>query len=722
MDFSKKITFFFIFFQILSFGNVFADEKPAQKVKSSGKDVVVIDEVIVSGSRLQKPPSAMPNTVTIIESEQLKKSTVVNYSLSAVLEKNVPGFGPSLNRLTGRAESLRGRNPLYLIDGVPQFNALRDGSRDGHTIDMDMVERIEVIHGSNAIQGVGATGGVINIVTKRANKDGKFHSDVRLGFTTHDSFNSDSFSYKGTYNGSIDLGKLDIAAGITEYKRGLFFDGDGDEVGLYLTQGDIVDSLSQDLFFKAGFEPVDGHRIQFTANDFNLERDGDFKAVVGSRAAGIVTSATKGDPSADVGDPAENDVTTLSLDYTAENVFDWRLVSQLYYQDFAALFEGGTFGNFYRLTTDGGPFLDQSQIVSRKVGVKITAANKDLFIQNLDLTLGFDVQIDRSKQILARTGREWVPETEQLGLAPFFQVDYELFNNFKLTSGLRVENVTLTVDDYTTIPAANSTPVGGGDPSFTELLPNVGAVYDVTSDISLYSSFSKGFTLPDVGRVLRAVNTPGQSVNSLVNLDPVVTDNLEFGIKYNDTRLNAEIAFYTSTSSLGSRLDLNSQGIFDVARERTEIMGLDFSAGYRINDHYKIGGSYAYIEAEFDANGDNEVDTDLDGLNVAPNRLNLYVEGDPMNDLNFRLSGYHLFTRDFEGPGSNGNANFEDSITLFDLAASYRRDFGTFSLGIENLLDNQYVTYFSQVETAQRDDAFFAGNGRTITLSFNKSF
>ena len=29
----------------------------------------------------------------------------------------MPGFGPSLKKLTGRGESLRGRNPLYTING-----------------------------------------------------------------------------------------------------------------------------------------------------------------------------------------------------------------------------------------------------------------------------------------------------------------------------------------------------------------------------------------------------------------------------------------------------------------------------------------------------------------------------------------------------------------------------------------------------------------------------
>jgi len=62
---------------------------------------------------------------------------------------------------------------------------LRDGSRDAHTIDPAMIERIEVIHGANALQGLGASGGIINIITKRApREDGDTWHDLSLGAST----------------------------------------------------------------------------------------------------------------------------------------------------------------------------------------------------------------------------------------------------------------------------------------------------------------------------------------------------------------------------------------------------------------------------------------------------------------------------------------------------------------------------------------------------------
>src|SRR3546814_19019596 len=60
---------------------------------------------------------------------------------------------------------MRGRAPLYAINGIPQSTPMRDGSRDGFTIDGFFVDRVEVIFGSNALQGIGGTGGIISQVT-----------------------------------------------------------------------------------------------------------------------------------------------------------------------------------------------------------------------------------------------------------------------------------------------------------------------------------------------------------------------------------------------------------------------------------------------------------------------------------------------------------------------------------------------------------------------------
>lgn len=125
-----------------------------------------IETISVSATRSSYPVSTVPATITVIDQEELKSQLAVTQDLSQILGNLLPSFSPSRQKLTANGETLRGREPLYMVDGVPQSTPLRNGSRDGNTIDPAMIERIEIIRGANAIQGMGASGGIINIITK----------------------------------------------------------------------------------------------------------------------------------------------------------------------------------------------------------------------------------------------------------------------------------------------------------------------------------------------------------------------------------------------------------------------------------------------------------------------------------------------------------------------------------------------------------------------------
>ena len=488
-------------------------------------------DVTVTATRIETPIASLPNTVTVIDNNAIRSRTAVSDDLASLLETSVPGFGPSLKKLTGRGESLRGRNPLYTVNGVPQHTPLRDGERDGHTIDMDFLERVEVVHGSSAMQGIGGTGGIVNLVTKSPKADGSWTQDVKLSLASHDSFDSDGVSTKLSYLLGKRVGKFDFIGGVSYHKRGMFFDARGDLVGLYATQGDIMDSTQRGLYAKAGVALAPQQRLEVTVSDFKLERDGDFVAVPGSRAAGRLTTSIKGDPRATVGDPARNDATTVSVEYRNKNLFGGDAIIQAYTYDYWALFEGGALPTF-ALTTGGPGFLDQSAISAEKVGAKLTYSMPGSRLAGFATTAGLDVTRDESAQVLARTGRTWVPPIVLSDVAPFVQTQRAVGSKLFLSGGVRLEAAGFDVADFTTLPSSNNTFVRGGSPSFSDVLPNIGAVYHATREISVYSSFSEGFTMPDVGRVLRAVNRPNLNVDSLVEVEPVVTTNLEFGGDY----------------------------------------------------------------------------------------------------------------------------------------------------------------------------------------------
>jgi len=677
-----------------------------------------VDEVVVRAARIGAPASGIAGTVTILDTETIVQQAAISDDLYSVLSISVPGFAPSIQKLTGRSETLRGRNPLYLVDGVPQHNALRDGSRDGHSFDLDFIERIEVINGSNAIQGVGATGGVVNTVTVTPQPGSGWNTRVRARAIADDEFSGDAFGYKGSVLVTRGGDDVDVAFGVALHERGLFIDDNGDPVGLYPTQGDIMDSTSTNLFGKATWRYSDDGSLTLLINDFDLERNGDFRAVLGDRAAGVPTGTIEGDPSADVGDPARNENTLISLTLTQENVLGGQFEAQIYDQSFEGLFEGGTFGNFFRLTVDGDPFLDQSAIVSDKFGIKTTYNRQ---FENWSFTGGIDFFEDESAQVLARSGREWVPETAFRSTAPYAQVGWEVSDKLTLTAGLRAEFATLEADDYVTIAAANSTPVAGGEPDFNETLPNVGVIFRVTDSVTVYGAFSEGFTMPDVGRVLRGINTPGLSVDNLFDLEPIVTDNLEVGVEFERGPLSARVAAFQSQADNGSRLLLNDAGIFEVQRQETEIDGFELVVDYTLDSGHVIGANYSNSDGQFDSDGVGEVDTDLDGVNIGPNRLNLYAFGPIGERVNWRVMLSNLEDREFRGPAAPENRDFE-GFWLANAFVNWDSGVGVFSLGVENLLNEGYFTYFAQTEPGARADTFFRGNGRTLTIGWDRQF
>ncbi len=123
------------------------------------------DNIVVTAARTILPPNALPLTVDVIGKDALDQQVLISGSVTDAVATLTPSFSPTRQKLSGAGETLRGRSPLYAINGIPQSTPLRDGSRDGFTIDGFFIDRVEVIYGSNALQGIGVTGGIVNQVT-----------------------------------------------------------------------------------------------------------------------------------------------------------------------------------------------------------------------------------------------------------------------------------------------------------------------------------------------------------------------------------------------------------------------------------------------------------------------------------------------------------------------------------------------------------------------------
>lgn len=677
----------------------------------------VTEEVVVTASRTNKPITAIPNTVRIIDREALNTQLAVSSSLLDSLSYSVPSLTPGRQKMTSSGVTLRGRTPLYMVDGIPQSTPLRNGERSGFTIDPAFVDRVEVIYGANAIQGVGATGGVINYVTVKAPRGGDWHREVTVDIATDD-FNDNATHYKVSALAAREFDRTDAVIGMTYDIQDLYYSGDGKPVAVDTTQGDIMDSRTLNLFTKLGLNIGEHQRLELTGNYFDLEGDGDYRVVSGDRDAEIAASSEKGSGR---GDPTYNEAFNLALTYTHGNIYNGELTVQGFYYDFYALYGGDAFPVFQDPSiAPAGTLFDQSALASEKYGTKLTYIRDNTFWDGLQIATGIDYLRDETFQELAQTGRLWVPEMIYEGWAPFLQLEQRVLEDrLRLSAGARYENVELEVPDFTTIASANSTPVEGGSPSFEEVLANVGVVFDLTDSLSVFASYAEGFTMPDAGLILRSVNTPGQRVDELVDLQPVIADNMEIGANYHNGGLEVSGSYFRSDSDLGSRIQVVN-GAGQIRREKTEIKGLELALSYRFDSGIAAGAAYSKLEGRFDSDGDGNVDKDLDGRNIAPDRMNLYVEGALATHWSARLQYSKLFDRSFDGGLPRHDF---DGYGLVDAIVAYQKpDLGHFTLGVQNLLDEEYITYYSQTVTFVGNNNYVAGRGRTLSLGWKKAF
>lgn len=151
----------------------------AQETPPGDENAVVLNEVVLSAEEQNKQALG----VSQITDEDLERQPVVN-DISEIVRKmpgvNLTGNNTSGQRGNNRQIDIRGMGPentLILIDGKPVMsrNAVkmsrggeRDTRGDSNWVPAEMIERIEVIRGPAAARyGSGASGGVVNIITKR---------------------------------------------------------------------------------------------------------------------------------------------------------------------------------------------------------------------------------------------------------------------------------------------------------------------------------------------------------------------------------------------------------------------------------------------------------------------------------------------------------------------------------------------------------------------------
>ena len=156
-----------------------------------------LDPMVITATMTEKKDMEVPSTTSVYSHKQLVQTgatTVegaLKYATGLVFKAETAGTGEGEFLVRGKR-----RGTLVLVNGVPEN--VRTGYYDLDSINIDDVERIEIIRGGGAIlYGSDSTGGVINIITKDQRSNMLSVSGGNYGVQN--------------YRGSMQAGKLGIS-------------------------------------------------------------------------------------------------------------------------------------------------------------------------------------------------------------------------------------------------------------------------------------------------------------------------------------------------------------------------------------------------------------------------------------------------------------------------------------------------------------------------------
>ncbi|MBK8964640.1 MAG: TonB-dependent receptor [Candidatus Competibacteraceae bacterium] len=235
-----------------------------------------LPELVVTATRVPIPPEQSGSAITVIDREQLEQRQI---RIVADALRDVPGATVSRSGGPGNLTEiyLRGaetNQTLVLIDGV-EVNNPDGGAFDFNSL-LDLeVERIEVLRGPQSVLwGSSAIGGVINILTKRAERP--FQASARLeGGSFNTWHTSGSVGGRGErYDALLSGGWLQTDG----WSAGSEWRGNSEDDGAKIGA----------LLFKGSVRPVDDLELtlteRYTRNrtEFDAFLGGDQKPVVDS--------------------------------------------------------------------------------------------------------------------------------------------------------------------------------------------------------------------------------------------------------------------------------------------------------------------------------------------------------------------------------------------------------------------------------------------------------
>ncbi|MEM6432335.1 MAG: TonB-dependent receptor [Cyanobacteria bacterium P01_D01_bin.115] len=683
-------------------------------------------QVVVTATRTEEAVIDLPRSVTVIEREQIEQQTELTNNLPDILGQLVPGLSPPPLQATTRGFTLRGRNALILIDGVPQGgNSSTQRALNG--IAPEFIERVEVVPGASAIFGDGATGGIINIITRVPVEEGAIYDlsvGTRVGVTA---IEGDSFSYNFRVGAAAADGPVDGRFSFTYDIDNARFDADGDRIPP--TGAGENDELG--LLAKVGYDIDEQQRLELTysysqrVSNTEFATDLSIFQIPGTQVARAIRIG-----SFDYERDPKSTNQFINLTYRNTDVLGSQVDAQLYYSDeeSAGEFTDLRDRDFEEFFPDVWQSLSDISEFGARLQIDTPIGNAagllwgvDYSQEDNEVAASFidPVALETEREVNAIEEFSLFPPYELENLGLFAQARWDITEQWQISGGIRYDDFNFSVDDYALafrFPRERE----GGSGSTDGVSFNAGLLYRPIPEVGLFANFSQGFSIPNLGSVFSGA-TETFSVEDNLSLEPQTVDNFEVGVRAEFGQVQASLAGFYSESDLGSFIRFNQDtGFSELLRAPQRNYGLEAAVDWQPSEVWRLGGYFSWSEGESDNDDDGEFEA-LGSLNVPPYQIGLYVENDTTPTWSNRLQ--MLLVGDRDSAFDDGVDAFDiDSYVTLDFISSLQLGQGRLTLGIENLLNTDYLPLTSQERVGRFEERRFAAPGTTVSLRYSITF
>ena len=720
-------------------------------VEAQQKETTQLAPIVVTATRSAKSIADIAGTVYSIDQAEIEKQANAGRSTADIIGFLIPSLTPSSGTTSNYGMTMRGRAVQYMIDGVPQTGS-RDSSRQLNSISPNSIERIEVVSGASSIYGAGATGGIINIITKKGSDDA-LSFESKLGVTSGDNIRSDAMAYEAFQSVAFNQGDVSGYLGASYNKRGEFQDSHGDRIGPEVAQTDRQDTETVDVNGRLSWQFTDNQKLSFGAQYYNDEQDSEYGPDYGTGLAVLfgaepTLNAVKG---LDLDTQPRTKRSNFNLQYEHQDLLGQILNAEAYYRSETGRFYPSANYLAHSAIPSGGTYIvTQSETDIDVWGARLALQKAfDLGSRSLNLTYGMDYDFEQGSQtaqqynlatFMASNGltldpqNEYVfgPDVDTSKFGLFLQTQFDVTDRLNLQAGIRHERIDSEVQDsipYSEAMVADAIPtytpvaLNGGTIKHDATLFNLGAVYHLTDAQQVFANFSQGSSLPDIQRMLRDV--PASFTVNSQTIDPIKVNNYELGWRVQaENGLNASVTTFYNDSDKSLKFGRPNYTI-EVLDTDERVYGVEGNLSYRLQPNWTVGGTMAYTRGQFKNTAGKW--QELDAIRVAPLKGTAFSEWQFNNDMSLRvqalaIGGTEKAKKDAVKYGSTVPAEIKGFATM-DVIANAKAGPGTVGFGVYNVWNTDYKSVYSQaVESVYAAISSLPAQGRTYGLSYTLKY